>query len=204
MNHFDQAAQEWDSNPIHWERSEAIADKIRKRIKLQPDMIAMEYGAGTAILSFLLKDELQEIVLMDSSAEMVRVMGEKIEKEKVSHLKPLFFDLETTDYNLQKFDLIYTQMVLHHVADVKNILLKFYNLLFENGKIAIADLYTEDGSFHGVNFGGHLGFDVDYLTKLMFDIGFKNILFEKCFVVKKQTTSGKEKEFPLFLLTAQK
>jgi len=204
MNHFDQAAQEWDSNPIHWERSEAIADKIRKRIKLQPDMIAMEYGAGTAILSFLLKDELQEIVLMDSSAEMVRVMGEKIEKEKVSHLKPLFFDLETTDYNLQKFDLIYTQMVLHHVADVKNILLKFYNLLFENGKIAIADLYTEDGSFHGVNFGGHLGFDVDYLTKLMFDIGFKNVLFEKCFVVKKQTASGKEKEFPLFLLTAQK
>ncbi len=34
MNEFDIKAAEWDKNPMHWERSEAIVEEIRKTIPL--------------------------------------------------------------------------------------------------------------------------------------------------------------------------
>ena len=63
MNEFDAKAAEWDKNPMHWDRSEAIANEIIKLIPLKKKMTALEYGAGTGITSFLLKDYLKEITL---------------------------------------------------------------------------------------------------------------------------------------------
>jgi len=67
MNEFDIKAAEWDNNPIHWDRSRAIVEDMIKRIPLNKEMTALEYGAGTGIASFLLKDYLKEITLMDNS-----------------------------------------------------------------------------------------------------------------------------------------
>ena len=64
-----------------------------------------------------------------------------------------------TIYGEGSFDLIYTLMVLHHVGDVETIIRKFRGLLNPGGYLAIADLYSEDGSFHGEGFSGHMGFD---------------------------------------------
>ena len=204
MSHFDNSAKTWDNNPMHWERSKAIAEKILHKMPLQPDMRTMEYGAGTGILSFLLKDSVKEIVLMDSSREMVSVIEKKIRKENLTHLKPLFFDLETADYPSENFDFIFTQMVLHHVADVDLIISKFYSMLNKGGSIAIADLYSEDGTFHSDGFTGHLGFDAEDLGRVLSKSGFENISHELCFVIRKQIISGEMKDFPVFFITAIK
>ncbi len=204
MNHFDQAAKTWDGNHTHWERSEAVAQKIIQKIDLHPDLTALEYGAGTGILSFLLKDSLKEITLMDNSYEMVKVMEEKIHNSQTAHLKPLFFNLETTDFRSNTFDLIFTQMVLHHVENINAIISKFYQLLNEGGHVAIADLYIEDGTFHGEGFTGHRGFDVESLSQILGNTGFKNISHEQCFVMKRPTEKGETKEFPIFILIATK
>ena len=129
MNEFDIKAAEWDNNPMHWDRSEAIANEIIKLIPLNNEMTALEYGAGTGIASFLLKDYLKEITLMDNSAEMVKVMNEKIRSSKAKNLKALNFNLETDEYREGKFDLIFTQMVLHHVNDIEKIINTFHTLL---------------------------------------------------------------------------
>jgi ubiquinone/menaquinone biosynthesis C-methylase UbiE len=204
MSRFDTAAQQWDNNPIHWERSEAIAKSIGEKVPLSTDMVVLEYGAGTAILSFLLKDKLREIVLMDSSAEMVKVMEQKVYQTGATHLIPLFFNLESNVYSSQKFDLVMSQMVLHHVADANAMLEKFYRLLHPGGYLALADLYAEDGSFHDGVFEGHRGFDPEQLAWTLKSIGFLNISYETCFVIKRNTPEGYEKEFPVFLMVASR
>ncbi|MGE5412230.1 MAG: methyltransferase domain-containing protein, partial [Clostridiales bacterium] len=103
MDSFDEKAKTWDQNPVNRERSQAIAQKIQQKMILTPEMVAMEYGAGTGTLSFMLKDLVKEITLMDSSVEMVKVMEEKIRSGGVTHLKPLFFDLETTHFHDKTF-----------------------------------------------------------------------------------------------------
>jgi len=117
MNEFDAKAREWDNNPAFWERAEVVAKNLLEMIPVKPTMKAMEYGAGTGILSFMLSGNFSEITLMDNSSEMVNVMNEKLKTSRVANFKPLFFDLEHTEYKNGKFDCIYSLMVLHHVAN---------------------------------------------------------------------------------------
>jgi 2-polyprenyl-3-methyl-5-hydroxy-6-metoxy-1,4-benzoquinol methylase len=203
MSVFDNKAADWDLNPMHWERSEAIAAGILNRIPLNKSMTALEFGAGTGIASFLLKDYLKEVTLMDNSKEMVRVTNEKIKSSKSNNLKVVEFDLETSDYN-GKFDLIFTQMVLHHIIDIENIIRKFGDLLNPKGYLAIADLYEEDGSFHGHDFTGHNGFNIDVLSATIRKNKFTDITTKKTFTFNKKISETESRQFDVFLLTAKK
>lgn len=202
MNEFDSKAADWDKNPMHWDRSEAIANEIKKLIPLNKEMSALEYGAGTGIASFLLRDHLKEITLMDNSPEMVKIINEKIKTTKVKTLKVLYFDLEHNDYNNGKFDFIFSQMVLHHVTNIETIIRKFKKLLNPGGHLAIADLYEEDGSFHGESFNGHKGFNLDYLSGLLIKNHFKNIFHRSCFIIDRKISETEIKHYDVFLLTA--
>lgn len=200
MSEFDNKAAEWDKNPMHWERSEAIAKAFLKMVPVTKNMKALEYGAGTGILSFLLSDYFSEITLMDNSKEMVRMMKEKVENHKKRHFNPLYFDLEHADYTEKKFDCILLQMVLHHVAEPYELLTKFFNLLNPGGCLAIADLYPEDSSFHGSEVQVHHGFDPEKLKEKLSLKGFKNIQYDRCYEVVKE----ENRKFPVFLMIAFK
>jgi len=199
MSEFDARAREWDKDKMHMDRSVAIAAELETMIPINPFMKALEYGAGTGLLSFLLKDRFAEITLMDNSQEMIRVCAEKTEFYQTNHILPIWFDLEHKDYN-HHFDIIYNQMVLHHVNDHEALIYTFYSMLNPEGYLAIADLYTEDGSFHGPDVNVHLGFDPEKLSEILRVAGFKNIAYQSCFEVKRE--SGLK--YPVFLLVAQK
>jgi ubiquinone/menaquinone biosynthesis C-methylase UbiE len=203
MNLFDTKAQQWDNDPTHWERSEAIAEKMRQTLPITTSMTAMEYGAGTGILSFLLSESFANITLMDSSIEMVKVMQEKVTRSNSPTLSPILFDLEKGEYTDSTYDCIFTQMAMHHVLKIDLVLERFYRLLNPNGYLAITDLYTENGSFHGKGFDGHNGFDPAQLKKSLEKAGFTDISYEPCFVLKRKTDEGLRK-YPVFLLTAKK
>jgi len=199
MSEFDARAREWDKDKMHMDRSISIAAKLEKMIPINPFMKALEYGAGTGILSFLLKDRFSEITLMDNSQEMIKVCAEKAEFYQTNHILPIWFDLEHKDYD-HYFDIIYNQMVLHHVNDYEALIYTFYSMLNAGGYLAIADLYPEDGSFHGPDVKVHLGFDPEKLTGILKIAGFKNIEYQTCFEVKRD--SGVK--YPVFLLVGQK
>jgi ubiquinone/menaquinone biosynthesis C-methylase UbiE len=203
-NFFDSAAQDWDKNQLHIKRSEAIAKELREIIVFQENSKALEYGAGTGLLSFAIKDLFSEITLMDSSLEMVRVTTEKLEKEDIQNLFPVFFDLEKENYELKSFDFIFTQMTLHHVSNIHEIFSKFYKLLNKGGQIAIVDLYKEDGTFHDRDFTGHSGFNPEDLEVILSKIGFVDINFKQCFEITKVDGPDKGKVYPLFLLSCNK
>lgn len=204
MSEFDAKAGDWDKNPMHWDRSVAIAEGIKRKIPLKPHFRALEFGAGTGILSFLLRDTLNEILLIDNSAEMIKMIDEKIASSEAKNLKTLFFDLEQSELIGYKFDLIFTQMVLHHVSEVPVVIGKFSRLLNPGGYLAIADLYTEDGSFHGEGFNGHLGFDPDDLAGILRTKQFDDISHNECFVINRATSESETRNFPVFLITARR
>ena len=203
MNDFDNRAKTWDENPLHLKRSIAIAAKMGEMIPIHNGMRALEFGAGTGILSFLFRDKLGTIIMMDSSAGMVEVMKEKVAFQKAENFVPLCYNLEIENYN-DFFDLIYNQMVLHHIADVPSLFEKFYGMVLPGGFLAIADLYTEDGTFHGPGFDGHNGFDPEKLRVLLLKAGFKSVHYEQCYTMDRTDTEGIEKSFPIFLLVATK
>ncbi len=203
MNEFDIKANDWDKNNVHLVRNREIANQLLEIIPVKPGMKVMEFGAGTALLSFMLEDLFTSITLIDNSQEMIRICNEKISLTKSNHIQAIKIDLET-EYFEDKFDLIYTQMAFHHVSDIGKIVHTLHHLLNDGGMLAIADLYPEDGSFHGEGFTGHLGFDPVWLSTLLNQSGFENVTFKECFVQKKVDSDGKQKEYPVFLLVATK
>ena len=204
MNEFDLKAAEWDQNPIVWDRAEAIANEIKRLIPLKKQMTALEFGAGTGVTSFILRDSLKEITLMDNSLEMVKVMNNKIKVSGAKNLKTLNFNLEKSDLKDKKFDFIFNQMVLHHIYDIDNIFRKFYNLLNPGGFLAIADLYAEDGSFHGEGFIGHNGFEIEKLSARIKKQGFTDISHRKCYTINKKVSETVTKPFDVFLIIAKR
>lgn len=203
MNEFDIKASGWDQNMMHWERSLAVSGSIRELIPLTKDMTALEFGAGTGITSFILKDDLKEITLMDTSKEMLRMTDTKIKTSGAKNLRTIFFDLEKAPYEDAAFDLIICQMVLHHINNPEEIISRFYSMLNPGGFLALADLYPEDGSFHGNDFTGHKGFDPEALSELLIKSGFTNISYRKCFVIDKQISDTETKNFDVFLMIAK-
>jgi ubiquinone/menaquinone biosynthesis C-methylase UbiE len=202
MNEFDQKAQDWDKNKMHLERTMAVAGMLSKLIPDKPGLKALEFGAGTGLLSFYLKDRFSEITLMDSSREMLKMAEQKMDERDRSKFKFLFFNLEKEEYTGETFDIIYNQMVLHHVRDIDAIIRKFHHLLAPGGILAIADLYEEDGSFHDGNMDVHKGFDPEKLLAILLQQGFRDIQIAPCFVIRKEISAEKIMEYPVFLMTA--
>ena len=201
-NEFDIKAAEWDKQQMHRERAETVAAAIVRQIPLEKTMTAMEFGAGTGLLSFMLRDHLSEITLIDNSEGMVKVLNEKLKAEHADTMKVVKADLEHEDLLPGGYDLIYTLMVLHHVGNVENVIKKFHSLLTPGGHLAIADLYSEDGSFHGEGFHGHKGFDPESLVAILDKYGFSGINHKKVYVIDKKIAENRSKNFDLFLMTA--
>ncbi|HOP58611.1 MAG TPA: class I SAM-dependent methyltransferase [Bacteroidales bacterium] len=204
MNEFERITLRWDTNPGHLERSKAVSEAIIDRLELDREMTALEYGAGTGITSFLLKDHFKEIVMIDNSRDMVRIMKSKIKELKVSNLRALHYDLEKGNWEHPRFNLIFTQMVLHHIRNIDNLIGKLSDIIYPGGFLAIADLYKEDGSFHKTGFNGHNGFDPEKLGQTIKNYGFTDILSRKCHTINKLVSEKEMKSFDLFLLTARK
>jgi 2-polyprenyl-3-methyl-5-hydroxy-6-metoxy-1,4-benzoquinol methylase len=177
---------------------------MQARIPLSGTMKALEFGAGTGLLSFYLKERFAKITLMDTSAEMLKMAEAKLDTGDAGKIIPLFFDLEKAHYSGEKFDIIFSQMVLHHITDVKAILDKFSGMLNHGGFLAIADLCSEDGSFHDPGMEVHHGFDQNELSGWMKATGFDDIASDTCFIIRRETNAGVIREFPVFLLTAKK
>lgn len=203
MNEFDLKATGWDKNNVHIERAQVIANRLKEIIPLHSRMKAMEFGAGTGLLSFILKDLFESVTLIDNSDEMLRICNEKISASKSDNIHSLKVDLETEDIN-DRFDIIYSQMAFHHIGDINKMVAKFYNLLNNGGLLAVADLFPEDGSFHGGGFNGHKGFDPGWLENKMKETGFKNVTYTTPFIQKRAEPDGTVKEYPVFLMIAKK
>ena len=201
--HFDAQARLWDDNPLFRERGLKIADAVRQAVPLNTRMSALDYGCGTGLLSFPLKDELGPILMADSSAGMLDVVAGKIAAQGVTNMTPLQLDLLSDPAPAQKFDLIVTSMTLHHVPDTDHILRVFHDLLNPGGYLCIADLDREDGSFHGPEVDVHHGFDRADLGRRAAQAGFAEVRFQTVFSIAKARENG-TRDYPVFLMTARR
>lgn len=198
VDNFAHKSKSWDMNSKRVKNAKGIADGIISGIELKPTMKIMDFGAGTGLLSYFVAPLVDTIVAVDNSPSMLEKFKEK-ESEFDCKTKILELDLSTTTVD-ERFDGIISSMTIHHLEDIKALFQKFYNMLEEDGFIAIADLDSEDGTFHSDNTGVfHFGFEREALEKIAIEVGFKNIRFELASTINKPHCS-----FTVFLMLANK
>ena len=199
---FDARAATWDDDPTKVERAQAVADAIEREVPLSRAMRALEYGCGTGLLSFMLRPRLGDVTLADVSAGMLDVAAGKIAAAGDSCMRAVKLDLLTEPLPEPRFDLIYSLMTLHHIPDTAAILERFRAALAQPGYLCIADLDSEDGSFHGAGVDVHLGFDRAALGAAARRAGFATVEFSTAHVMTKAVGS-ETRRFPMFLMVAR-
>ena len=158
----------------------------------------MDFGAGTGLLSYFMAPYVEKIVAVDNSPSMLREFENKCDLFSC-HTEVIEKDL-SIDTLERKFDGVISSMTIHHLEDIPALFSKFYNMLDEDGFIAIADLDSEDGTFHSDNEGVfHYGFDRQMLAKQAQEAGFKDITFSLANKIAKPHA-----DFTVFLMTATK
>ena len=160
---FDKEANLWDEKPRRVELGKAVAkyaqkDCFNKRV--------LDFGCGTGLVS--LEIDAKEILGVDLSCEMVGVFNKKAEILG-KNAKAICDDVKNVN---SKFDVIVASMVFHHIENIQEMLKILSDKLYSNGKLFIADLYLEDGSFHdnGNDDVYHLGFDKDSFNSEYFEL----------------------------------
>ncbi|MBT8316548.1 MAG: class I SAM-dependent methyltransferase [Lutibacter sp.] len=205
MKHFDKQAKDWDKNPMKVERAKIFANEIIDFIKPKPTNNALEFGCGTGLLSYQLKDNFETITLADNSEGMIEVLKDKVKNLSIKNFKPLLVDLLKENLDIGKFNVIYSLMTVHHIIDLKKVAQIFHSLLEHNGYLCIADLVKEDGSFHinHPDFDGHNGFDKKELSEILISNGFKIEYYNISYVIEKEL-ENKIRKYPLFLMICKK
>lgn len=204
-NEFDMKAKTWDSQPDRISRTQVFADAIIEEIPFDSSATAMEYGCGTGLLSFPLKDRFSKITLIDSSDGMLEVVKEKIAHDNIRNVEVIKADLQESIPNVKTtFSVIYNSMVLHHIDNIDSMLSIWYSLLSTPGYLYVIDLDLDKGLFHGKDFKGHNGFDREELGKKVVNAGFTDVRFKTIYEMRKEGNDGFEHLFPLFLMVAKK
>lgn len=93
---------------------------------------------------------------------------------------------------------------MHHVDDPAATLRFLASHVEPGGWLAVSDLDTEDGTFHGHPHPGvHKGFDRAVLVAQLQGLGFVRVRAVTAHVVRKERPEG-IREYPIFLLVGQR
>lgn len=195
---FKNKADNYEQNAKRVNNVEKIAQCIKNEITLDDSMEIMDFGSGTGLLLERIAPLVGKIVAVDMSSSMNKKLANK--KDEIEcEIEMIEADLskEKLDRN---FDAIISSMTIHHVADVEKLFGDFYDMLEADGAIALADLDSEDGSFHTEDTGvHHLGFDRNWIVDIAKRAGFKSVKIQDASIAQKPYG-----DFPIFLLTGIK
>jgi len=202
---FDKEAAAWDENPGRVKLANDVADAIIREAQPSSTMDALDYGCGTGLVTLRIQPLVKSIVGADSSTGMLGMLKLKTEKQQITNVQTRLVDFEHGGTLAGKFHLVVSSMTLHHVQDTALLFKQWYELLLPGGVLAVADLDTEDGSFHGDNTGvRHLGFDRRHLGALLRNAGFSSVRDTTAATMVREVAGGGSRSFPVFLLIAGK
>jgi tRNA (cmo5U34)-methyltransferase len=196
---FDEAAATWDEEPRRVKLARAVADEIARRIELSPAMDVLDFGCGTGLLTLALQPLVRSVTGADSSSGMLDVLRRKVRVQRLANVQTTLLDPDVSLSLDGPFDLIASSMALHHVPDLAPLFDRFRETLRSGGRVALADLDREDGSFHedprGVH---HLGFERAEMQALLAAAGFVDLEATTACLAQKDT-----REYPVFLVTGR-
>ena len=193
---FAEKAAEWDQLPIPQAISAGVSEALRAQVPFDSAWQVMDFGAGTGLVASAVAPHVAGVCAVDVSASMLAALAAK--PELAGRVEPICQDILAAPLG-RRFDLIVSAMAMHHIEDTKLLLRRFADHLVPGGRVALADLDAEDGSFHPPTIEGvfHAGFERAAMTELLREAGFVDIAFTTAVEVHKEG-----KAYSIFLVTA--
>lgn len=202
---FDDAAAQWDQNPARVELAGAAGAAILGAIRVRKSWRALDYGAGTGLLTLNLHPHVASMVALDASLGMRAELKRKLASSQIRNIDTQVWNLEARPYPAQDFDLVVSSMTLHHIKNVPLVLGRLAAVLKPGGWMAVLDLDTEDGSFHGTaDDVYHHGFARRQIADWLKASGLACVSVTDAHVIKKKNALGDVRAYGVFLGVGRK
>ncbi len=197
-DHFEEKSRDWDTRPVPLQISAAIGPLLRERMEWNAAMRIMDFGAGTGLLASHVAPLVSRVVAVDISPSMLQALSQKPELKGV--VEPRCQDILVQPLG-ERFDAVVSAMALHHVQDTDRLLRSFRDHLEPGGQLALADLDSEDGTFHPADTAGvfHFGFDREELRHKLEAAGFEDVRFQTAVEVTREDGRA----YSVFFVTAR-
>jgi SAM-dependent methyltransferase len=193
---FKDRAADYDARPVPQQISEGVSAALLARVPLSPTTTVLDFGAGTGLLAAKVAPRVGRLLAVDISEAMLTQLKAKpgLASRVEIHCQDIL-EQPLTD----KVDLVTSAMAMHHVKDTPALLKALHDHLVPGGRIALADLDVEDGTFHPPGIEGvfHHGFDRVVLGAQLAAAGFVDVAFTTACTVSRD-----ERPYPIFLVTA--
>lgn len=201
---FNTIASEWDEDPKRVRMGQQIAQAMRSALNPTGAEHALEFGAGTGLVTLPMVSGFARVTAMDASSGMLAILRKKCEHEHLGHVDII----EGTVPDMLPdgpFDLVYSSMTMHHVEDVPELLKQLFDRIKPGGRAALADLDAEDGNFHSdVQGVVHHGFAREQFGDWLRTAGFTDVQFSTAYTIQRDGDDGSRRDYPIFLAVAHK
>jgi ubiquinone/menaquinone biosynthesis C-methylase UbiE len=204
--YFEKAAVVWDKDPGRVQMAQTIADAMITALNPKGTELVMDYGSGTGNIALRIVPHVHRIIAVDSSKGMLDMLTKKLTHDRISTVEIREWSIGQDPALLPRFDIIVSSMTMHHIRDTAGAARVFYTMLLPGGRIAIADLDSDNGEFHETpGIAEHDGIDRNYLQQVFEQAGFDSVRFLEAATIQKISShTGKLREFTIFLMTAQR
>lgn len=202
LERFKALASVWDEDPKRVRMAQGVAEAMLAALSPSGSERALEFGAGTGAVTLVMAPRLGHVVAMDASPDMLSFLRQKCEQAALASVE-VVEGAVPDELPGGTFDLIYSSMTLHHVEDVPGLFEALARHMKPGGRVALADLDAEDGSFHGDGHGvAHHGFSRASVKAWLEAAGFEEIALSDAFKVRREGEGGATREYPIFLAVA--
>ncbi|MDL2324739.1 class I SAM-dependent methyltransferase [Ruminococcaceae bacterium OttesenSCG-928-A16] len=165
---FAQMAQRYDAEErVH--NAGIIAQQMRLALSDTQNKTALDYGCGTGLIGLALASLFGQMLLVDSSPQMIAVVENKIADAGLANTRTLCANFcEHTPQGVSA-DYILVSQVLLHVPNYSLLLQQFFALLNPGGHLLVVDF---DKNENIVSDKVHNGFNQSQLQQLCLQVGF--------------------------------
>ena len=186
---------------------DALREIIFNQVKIEPKDTVADIGAGTGYLTMEIAKKAGQVIAIDNSSQMFSIAKDEASKAGLANIEFLEGNAEDLPLQSDAVDLVYANMLLHHVADPLQVLKEMYRILKAGGKIVLTDIAEHEHTWLRQEKSDlWLGFTKDDLNEWLKEAGFSKIQVKEanCDCCTGTNDGRKTVKIPTLLLIAQK
>lgn len=170
---FDNMAGRLGKDYVPGKSWKSLAEAL---LRLMPPLVIADLGAGDGAFALLLAQRAEQVIAVDSSANMLDFGREQAARHGIENVEFRLGDMEEPPIDDAAVDLVFFSQSLHHALHPERAVHQAARILRPGGRIAILDLskhrFEEARELYADE---RLGFSEAELLELLEKAGFRNV-----------------------------
>lgn len=186
--------------------AEALSGLLLSHFTLPPDGEVADIGSGTGYLAKALAAHVKKVWAIDASLAMLEVFRQDLALTNIINIEIAQGDVHDLPLKAKSLDMIFANLLLHHLLDPKSAISEMFRVLKTGGRIVITDVDAHSHQWLKVEKSDiWLGFDRIQMENWLKTVGFNQVeISDLDYYCKTSDQTGNCIEIPMFMATACK